>query len=186
MSDMYDFFGDNDDDRDDDFMHRGDSPGDDVDFPGDFGGDFKAEEPEMMAEIGAYERAGTSGRLNMTLIQGGTLGELQKKAMKELATPEDRFQLYVDAISRKLNGDNIMNVSQTEIDAMLDAMPMVPNIQYKNPTAYILGFLATAGGRKISVSKIKTIIEEVLPQLPESGVEAPDVVRYARLWMNVK
>lgn len=180
--DYDDYEDENYDNYDNDYNIGGLSEDDDTKgYPGG----YTFDDPKMMPEIAAYQRAGTSGRLNLTSIQDGSLADLQNKVMKELSSPEETFQLYVDAISRKLNGDNILDISQQEIDAMIDEMPKVPDIQYKNPTAYILGFITTSGGREINSGKIKMVIDEVLPQLPDSGIEAPDVVRYARMWMKL-
>lgn len=174
------------------FGERDRSDDEDKGFPGDFGDDDDYEYtmdtgPKFEAERGAYERTGPGGRLNLTLIQGGNLGELQKKATKELATPEERFQLYVDAISRKLNGDGVYDIGQADIDAMLDMIPNVQNVRYKNPTAYILGYLASRGGSNMDSKTVKNVLRNIdSHQIVENGVTAPDVIRYGRYWMTLK
>ena len=136
--------------------------------------------PVFEAEIGAFERTGMGGRLGTAMV-GGLIGDLQKKMMRELSSPEDRFRVYVDAISRKLSSDETVHISNPDIDAMLDKNSQIKDIRYKNPTAYILGFLATRGGR--NMDNVSNIIRNVLPAIGDVGVEAPDVVRYARYWV---
>jgi hypothetical protein len=159
----YDFFGD-------------DSPSDNNEY-----NPFADTTPVYEAEIGAFERTGMGGRVG-TALAGGIIGDLQKKMMREMASPEERFAQYVDAISRRLNGEDIVSISNPEIDTMLDKIPSIAAVRYKNPTAYILGFLASRGGRVMDRDKVVDIITNVLPLIGDSGVEGPDVVRYARYW----
>jgi len=182
----YDFFGEGDD-RDDDYG----------DYGGDYGGNYSDDDkdefdrfdddvdermfeqgPQFVADIHAFDRTGV-GRLG-TEIVGGKIGDLQKRMDREMSSPEDRFSMYVDAISRKLEGDGIVHISNTDIETMLDKIPEIKDVKYKNPTAYILGFLASRGGR--SMDNVSNIIKNVVPSVKDVGVEAPDVIRYARYW----
>lgn len=175
----YDFFGEEDGGGGDydDYDQGGFDPfgGGDEDF------DERAYDqgPQFEAEIGAFERTGMGGRLGTGVI-GGLMGDIQKKMSRELSSPEDRFKIYVDAISRKLEGDGTVHISNQDIDAMLDKVSEIENVRYKNPTAYILGFLASRGGR--NMDNVTNVIKNVLPLIGDVGVEAPDVVRYARYW----
>lgn len=173
----YNFFG-NDEEFDDQY---GGDEDDDYTF-NPFGGDYDErvidEGPTYEAEIGAFERTGAGGRLGTTIV-GGIIGDIQQKMSRELSTPDERFKIYVDSISRKLNLDDILSISNQDIDVMLDKADLVKGIQYVNPTAYILGFMATRGGR--SMDNIHKIIKK-LPMIGDAGVEAPDVVRYSRYW----
>ena len=144
------------------------------------------KEPRYEAEVAAYERAGPGGRLNLTLIQGGTMAELQKKTLKEVSTPEERFQILVDAISRKFTVDDIFTISQNDIDNMLDAIQKTPGIKYKNPICFILGYIVSQGGRSLEVKNVKNVLKHIdVPQISESGIHPADVVRYGRLWLNL-
>lgn len=152
---------------------------------GGFFGEFEEKEPEMMAEIGAYERAGPPGALGTSLIKSGTMAEIRKQLIKEISNPEERLRIFVDAISRKLNGEDIVRITQEDIDTMLEKIPTIPKAKYKNPSAYILGYLASRGGKKLDPSHVKKIIRTILPHLQDSGVEPADVVRYARFWTTI-
>jgi hypothetical protein len=60
----------------------------------------------------------------------------------------------------------------------------LPNIKYLNATAYILGFLASDGGRGIT-SKLVNRIFDILPELQDDSVKKADVIRYARFYMKI-
>ena len=66
------------------------------------------------------------------------------------------------------------------------------SVEYKNPTAYVLGFLATEGGNVLSKEKFKYVINSVLPHAKSDSksddvisVLPADIIRYSRLWQNL-
>jgi hypothetical protein len=158
--------------------------GDGIDMEG-FG---DREDEDLIAEIGAAERAGPGGGLGGLLIGEGVLNDLQNKIKKTTMSPEDRFLLYTDAICRGFNDDRIANLSESDITAILEKARNLPNIKYKNPEAFILGYIATAGGKTLTTkdgkARVKHILTDMLPRIHKGGVEPPDVIRYARLWMD--
>ena len=101
-------------------------------------------------------------------------------------TPDERFNLYVDAISRKLRESSNDRPTDDDIIAMLDMSPRLKNVAHVNPTAYILGYMASGGGGYIAKNKayIKNMLAELddISRLTETEIEPPDVIRYARLW----
>lgn len=151
-------------------------------FPGDF-----MQEPELKAEATAYERAGMSGDITgMTTIAGDTkLGKTQGNVHRQASTPEDRFRLNLGIIIAKLDKEDDIKISTEEKNTMSEAVDKVNNIQYKNVYAYILGFIATKGGRIMDEKQVKKVIYTILPTLQDVGVEPPDVIRYARMWKNL-
>jgi len=141
-------------------------------------------EPEQSMEMeqGAFERAGVGQLLGTVIQEGGTVAETLKKAMKEIDDPEERFKIFVNMISLHLRGEKIISITDTNIRDMLENISRMSGIKYKNPTAYILAFLATNGGQYLDIARIKEFIN-ILPNIPEDirrGVEPPDLVRYAR------
>lgn len=135
--------------------------------------EFEDEGPQFKDEITAFERAGPSGRLH-ELISGD---------LETSRTPEDRFKIAVDAISRRLNGDNITPLTENDINNMLEKTLYISGLQYMNPIAYILGFVATKGGKSMEYNDVMNTINNILPELKgDGGVTPPDVIRYARYW----
>jgi hypothetical protein len=77
-----------------------------------------------------------------------------------------------------------VKLTETDINMILEKTRLVPNLKYKNYVAYVLGYIASEGGR--SLDKVNYVIDTVLPKLDDKGsVEPPDVVRYASLWMKI-
>ena len=76
------------------------------------------DDPQSMtAEVKAFERVGPGS----TLI-GPSFGDLNEIAKKMRIISEDyteQFSIYVDAISRKLNSNEEINIAEDDITAML-------------------------------------------------------------------
>ena len=140
---------------------------------------FEEEEPRYEAEIKAYERAGPSGILSELLSKP----EVIEKKGREILTPEDRFLINTDALSRRMSSERIANLTENDIRNLLSKTREVVGLKYKNYVAYVLGYLASEGGRSLRVKEVNDVITNVLPKLGnEGGVTGPDVVRYARYW----
>ena len=59
-------------------------------------------------------------------------------------------------------------------------------IHFKNPSAYILGYIASESGRNILESRVNYCFTKVLPLVElDAGLQRPDIIRYARLWTNL-
>lgn len=151
--------------------------------------DYDGEEGEYMPEAKAYERVMYNLPSAVAAIQGpklaGKMGDIQRKLNKIDLQPRERFILQVNAIYNNLTENGIISLVDGEIDAILDRAEYIPNIQYKNPTAYILGYMANAGSarNKLNRKNVENILRNVLPKIPaDAGITEPDVIRYARLW----
>src|SRR3989344_4093162 len=126
---------------------------------------FEEEEPSMEAEAKAFERTGT-GFITGTKIIGGPLEKIQERLNRTITSPEERFLEAVNAIVRTMISDGKLNLSEGDISVLLETAQNSMNIRYKNPTAYILGYVATNGGvtmDKKSVMKAISISKK-LPQ----------------------
>jgi len=141
--------------------------------------EFFAEEEEIFADYGeqgfqteakAYERVGPSGKLAELLSSSGD-------------TPEDRFLINADALCRRLNGDSVVKLTELDITNILESTTRAVGIEYKNYAGYVLGYIASQGGKTLKVPQVQHVIKDILPYVAEEGGLAPaDVVRYARFW----
>ena len=138
------------------------------------------DEPIFENEMGAFDRVGFTG-----------LGGKRPKTRLERAEqdPYEKFSQSVDAISRDLREKSGVIITQTDIEKMTSKAAKLNVVEHKNPTAYVLGFLASGGGRKLlSDDKVlfDKIINKVLPHANKDGsVFHQDVIRYARLWAKL-
>lgn len=103
----------------------------------------------------------------------------------------DRKENYNDillAILMKFLEEN--EISENDINIINKSTTYVENMIYKNPYAYILGYISTKEGlnklkkniNKIFVSKGFAISEAIL----EGNIKPEDIIRYSRLWMNIR
>jgi hypothetical protein len=140
----------------------------------DYDNDDKGEDYQM--EATAFERVGVSGKLSELLSTTDEKG-------KENETPEDRFLKAVDAISRGINSEGVIQISQEDINVMLEKTTGISNVKHKNATCYVLGYLASEGGKSLNPEKVSLVINKILPNIDKSsGIEPEDVIRYARFW----
>ena len=101
-------------------------------------------------------------------------------------TPLGRFCLRVDAISRNIDSScNGFVIPHNQIQTLLERSQSLHRVQFKNATAFVLGYLATAKGNKVIT---KTALNNVwacyesIAGIKDSSITKPDIIRYARLW----
>jgi hypothetical protein len=142
--------------------------------------DIEEFQPYAM-EVNAFERAGPSTYLAELLT-----GDLNKKVDKT-TSPEDQFLIFTDATARRIMGDEKFGKMLTEkdIEIMLKKTKYIVGLRFKNPMAYILGYIASKGGTEIEEKRVNYVFDKLLPKYgEESGVEKADVIRYARFWKD--
>lgn len=139
-------------------------------------------------EINVYDRIGMpelEGGLNIFGNIEGKLGDINKKLDIMSRSDEDSFKLYVNAISRKImSGSNIFKINNNDIVKMLKKVNSINNIQHKNPSVYVLGYLASNKGTEITKESVNKVIKEVLHEI-DGNITGPDILRYARFWINL-
>ena len=182
MNDDWDYDddrGDYDDDRGDDRGDYGDYDDDDRrDSDDDGGGD---SDDQWRDEFRDRDRAGGQ------VIGCWAMG-IDGQALKT-QTPLGRFCLRVDAVSRNINESCAgFSIPDEEIQVLLNRSQNLPRVEFKNPTAFVLGYLATRKGTigitKTSLKNVWGCYGSVGGINKDSSIREPDIIRYARLWVK--
>ena len=151
-------------------------------------GEYIYEEPEMMPEMGAFQRAGGTGilgsKIDTSELKGKKMEEIAKKLSRISMSPEERLRIYVEAMSYKLADDKVVNVIKN-IDEMLSYISNLSKPAYINPIGFIMGYVASNGGKDMDISRVKATIKSAEKLHNEGGFSPYDVLRYAKLWVNL-
>jgi hypothetical protein len=104
----------------------------------------------------------------------------------KVQTPLGRFCLYVNSVGRQLEAEKC--IKPQDINHLLEKAQQIERVPYLNPTAFVLGYMASAGGTK-SVSKVSLNqawkCYEQLDYPKDESVFKPDIIRYARYWKTL-
>lgn len=125
-------------------------------------------------EVSAFERA--HGDV-MDQFLSDIIGSDEKQT--RASSPEDRFIIRINAVA---TGIGLSNNDKLEIFNMIENQK-INHIAYRNPEAFVLGYLASAGGSsRISKTRVKEVMDRMY-KLNNPGIQEPDVIRYMRFWM---
>ena len=121
----------------------------------------------------------------------GRPGELFGIDYKNTRDKDTLFIIRVEAISLQLMNDDTLNnklkINDTDISTIKKMMIKLKHKGYLNPSAYVLGYLVTNNKyNKIDVDMFKFIKNKVLNKLEDKSIKDPDIIRYSRLWINLK
>lgn len=163
---------DNDADEDFEEFDQEDGPADpalEVAGDGDENADdYEYYEPEgaLVAEVNAFTRVSTG-------IMGASL--------KNVTNPIEAFRIRLGIVFSKIPN----HVSNIEKQAMLDRVAEIPDIRYKNPEGYVLGYIASQGGRKMTVESYKRALLLLDRVNDKDSLTPPDIVRYGAFWLKI-
>ena len=98
--------------------------------------------------------------------------------------PVHRFKIFVDVVMKDVRNQGEIHITDRDALEINRYVDMVPNAEYKNPLAYILGYLVL-DDRQHAVDKTK--LSRMTPKLDTLSIQinAADVLRYARLWLKI-
>lgn len=158
-----------------------DSDEDDYNDFEEFGDEFRDDEDEskFAEEFHAGDRAGYGGDIEFLETE-------EMEGMKK--TPIERLINKIDTLCNNLNvtKNDKSNIKRVLVNEEVDKPT------YKNPLSFILGYLATDGGsRQITNESFINIYDEVLlpanlKEEDQKNITPYDIIRYARLWVNIK
>jgi hypothetical protein len=112
-------------------------------------------------------------------FDGGGLA-LHRNKGDIIKDPLQRFYIYVDAIVRQLKQTKVIDITANEIAVIVNAIPNLKNANYKNPTAFVLGYTVSRKGI-IDLSAVRGKLSSL-----ENPVREIDVIRYANLWRRLR
>jgi hypothetical protein len=135
------------------------------------------DDVEFRDEVGAFERAGPAGGF----LGGKPKGKLEQALMDAL----ERFKYNVDAVARGLNSIEGIVISEDSIFKILEKANELEEVGHKNATAFVLGYLATSGGIKLTKAQFDQVVKNALPYVDDKSVLPADIIRYSRLWLNL-
>uniref|UniRef100_A0A6C0LXY2 Uncharacterized protein n=1 Tax=viral metagenome TaxID=1070528 RepID=A0A6C0LXY2_9ZZZZ len=148
-------------------------------FDGDQGSENEWEQ-DLQAYEDNFNDGARAGEEYTGCWETGKGGEKLK-----IQTPLGRFCIKVDAVSRNIESEcNLLN--QADITMLQSFSQKVPRVRYKNPTAFVLGYIATKrGASKIDIQTLETVYncyKKTVSVDKDESVKKSDVIRYARLW----
>jgi hypothetical protein len=137
----------------------------------DFEEEFEYEEQEFKEEKGAFERAG-----------GGA--HLIGIGLKYVTNPIEKFKIIVNAVFNESKFS--AGMGEGDLKVMMDKVPSINKVQFKNPPCYVLGYIASRGGREITKERLD-LAESLISDMStkEDVITPPDIIRYAVFWLNL-
>jgi len=138
--------------------------------------DDYVDEPVFQPSINAFGQAG---------FAPVGLGRMDVFGMNKKFDAKGHFKETVNAIVQQLKEDKI-RLSGNDLEQLIDRIDTsLKEPQYKNATAYVLGYIASEGGREINRKNVSQVFKTILKTVSDKSVKEEDVLRYARLWYNI-
>jgi hypothetical protein len=115
------------------------------------------------------------------------LNEFSLKQTKLFRSDIESFIINTNSIAREMVDNNILN--NNDLENILENIKNLDKPNLKNPSAYILGYIASNGGRNLDIENYKKALNIIKRKktkysLEDTSVLQPDIVRYARIWIN--
>ena len=136
------------------------------------------DEPVFQQSIKAFQQAG------LAPLGFGTMDIRDKFGMSTKFDAKGHFKETVNAIAHQLREEKI-RLSNDDINQLIQMVDNLKDPQYKNPTAYLLGYIGSNGGQNINKQNISYVFTNVLKAVSDKSVKREDVIRYTRLWFNL-
>lgn len=128
-------------------------------------------------EIGAYDRV------------AGEIEHDIPKTKQEIINqdPLSKFKRQITAICIEIREyeNPVINKIIPYSETLVHFAKYLDKINFKNPYAYILGYIASDGGKEITKINFNNALKVCESMNDDIGVSKPDIIRYARLWKNL-
>jgi hypothetical protein len=135
--------------------------------------DYVVPEYEEKAERNVFERVGYTDELF----------NISSEDIR-LRDPKTIFRIKVNAISLDIM-KNTNAINKDDIRILISKISSLKYVEFKNPTGYVLGYIVTDGGKRITKKNVDFVFKTILPTVQDKSVKEPDVIRYSRLWLTL-
>lgn len=143
---------------------------------------WQEERVEYMADIKAHERT--------------EFGYEKTTSLKNVTNPREAFKIRLTSAFQKLNQllyekrarKYVIELqNERDLNTMIDSIILVNHIEFKNPLAFLLGYVSlnprTGNVDRERFKQIQDMIHEISPK---EDVLPADVLRYAFFWVDLK
>jgi len=115
------------------------------------------------------------------------MSKIRAKGRKDelLKNPLYRFYIYVDAIGRRYIDEGAVSFDLDKLESALRLIEEFENVQYKNPTAYVLAFDVTYASNFTEIDR-EALRGHVEALRESDSVREVDLLRYAFTWMDAQ
>jgi hypothetical protein len=138
----------------------------------DFDNNYEDAKNTFAAERGAYERTRVGGRAEYS--------EEEKRLL--LRDPRERFLYQLELVMKPLIRSGILG--QSDLDKIDTFVQKIPHFQTKNPPTFILGYIASQAGKKITEESLNEAIDLIGKFDSSNNINDVDIIRYGRLFMS--
>lgn len=150
-------------------------------FDDEFGDEAKEYDDEnpFVAERGAYDRVGFDDPFSIIFEKPEPTGEEEHKQWIKGLNKRERFYYILKAeVIPKLESEYGENIDK---QLLVDSTINLNGMEYKNPWAFIISFMATKGGTTMDKNRILKAIDKIPASIKsEAGISPEDIIRYCR------
>ena len=69
-------------------------------------------------------------------------------------------------------------IVEQDIQIMLEKAKKLNYVNFKNPSAYILGYIATKGGKELTKIQFNYVKNTILSKIIDTSINPEDILRY--------
>lgn len=113
---------------------------------------------------------------------------VSKKRNKLFMSSLEKFVKNVYQIGKDLIENDLLSIK--DLENILNNIATLDNPQYKNATAYLLGYIASDGGKNLNQKNAEDLLRkfntlEKKKFFEDDTIDCAAIIRYARLWVSM-
>ena len=105
------------------------------------------------------------------------------RGLRDVSDPTENFVNRILGVCDQFEGKNFLKSGECE--KIIDPIKSLPRIEFKNATTYVLGYIASKGGREITRETIANATKAVRSiETFKELITVDDIIRYAYYWKD--